>query len=356
MLLDLFTANNLKRYTLIGLMISITLHIMLIPLAVQPPVQNFPEPMMVNIIIPENPLTALLQPEKQQIVSEPESPALTKENSQAKHLAQFDHTTPHEQIKRGDNPSAGQGTETQTAQNNTIKTTHSSEQKKTSPKQKTTIPKKNPEITKQPPLLLPSELTLNSQITAHKFGVVANKPLETNPLTSLDIVDLGSYQPFSRPTGSGAAFLGSRGHSDYLPHLADGDITLLNTKASKFAVFVRRVATQVFSELRASGWEYLGAGDIYSIRDFSRIRAIMDLEGKLIDIQLAGRSGSNRFDQTVLAAVKKGARDPRPPPEAAVDGKITFTFQAKSWVRQTTDPRSGFPSQARWLLLGTGLE
>lgn len=357
MLLNLFAVTNLKRYTLLGLSISVTLHIMLIPLALRPPAPHFPEPLMVNFIS-EQSLAAMLQLEDPQIVSEPENPVTTEENDEAKHLAEFARITPQEQIRRGDNPLASQHSEPQSTQSESAPPPP--KQMEAAPPKKDPIPvtKKQPnrEVGEKPALLLPPDLTLSSKATLDKFGTMESKPKEANPLANLDVVDFGSYQPFSRPTGSGAAFLGMRGHSDYLPHLADGDITLLNTKASKFAVFVRRVATQVFSELRHSGWENLGAGDIYGIRDFSRIRATMNLEGELIEVKLEGRSGSHKFDQTVLAAVKKGARDPRPPPEAAVDEKITFTFQAKSWVRQTTDPRSGFPSQARWLLLGTGLE
>src|SRR5690606_20546577 len=73
---------------------------------------------------------------------------------------------------------------------------------------------------------------------------------------------LAGYKAFSRPAGSGARFIGASGAPDHLPSLPDGDITLLNTKANQFAVFVRRVATQVFGELRLTGWESLLASDI----------------------------------------------------------------------------------------------
>ena len=53
--------------------------------------------------------------------------------------------------------------------------------------------------------------------------------------------------------GTGAKFFGNSGSTDYLPNLPDGDITLLNTKADHFAVFVRRVAARVFAALRSSG-------------------------------------------------------------------------------------------------------
>ena len=39
---------------------------------------------------------------------------------------------------------------------------------------------------------------------------------------------------------------GPRGSADYLPNVRQGDITLLNTKADRFAPFVRRVGMRVF--------------------------------------------------------------------------------------------------------------
>lgn len=163
--------------------------------------------------------------------------------------------------------------------------------------------------------------------------------------------------PFSRPRGSGARFYGLRGTSDYLPNLPDGDITLLNTKADLYAVFVRRVALQVFSDLRAAGWDLLSARDIQSLRSESTVRATMSLTGKLLDVQLDGSSGNSRFDEVVATAVKSGTRDPNPPKAAALrDGNIHFVFKAKSWAEFGADPRTGAPGERRWLMLATGLD
>jgi hypothetical protein len=168
---------------------------------------------------------------------------------------------------------------------------------------------------------------------------------------------MAGYQAFNRPTGSGARFLGNQGTNDHLPQLPDGDITMLNTKANRFAVFVRRVATQVFSQLRSSGWESLQASDVRSIRDFSTVHAVLSLKGELLEVRLESSSGSQRFDQVLLSAVKAGALDPHPPEKAvASDGNIHFIFQAKSWSRFVPRSRDGGMSERRWLLLGTGLQ
>lgn len=167
-----------------------------------------------------------------------------------------------------------------------------------------------------------------------------------------------SYQAFSRPAGSGAAFLGGGGGtSDHLPNLPDGDITLLNAKANIYASFVRRVAIQVFNQLRAEGWESLSAREIREISDFTTVRATMSPAGRLISAEILERSGSSRFDDVVKTSATKGSADPNPPAGAkASDGMIHFIFKARSWTQLAVNRRSGAPFEQRWILLATGLE
>jgi hypothetical protein len=167
-----------------------------------------------------------------------------------------------------------------------------------------------------------------------------------------------SYQAFSRPAGSGAAFLGGGGGtSDHLPNLPDGDITLLNAKANIYASFVRRVAIQVFNQLRAEGWEALNATEIREISDFTTVRATMSPAGRLISAEILERSGSAQFDDVVKTSAIKGAADPNPPAGAkASDGMIHFIFKARSWTQMAVNRRSGAPFEQRWILLATGLE
>ena len=199
-----------------------------------------------------------------------------------------------------------------------------------------------------------SSLKLDQNTLLKEFG--KTKPTKL-PKDQEQITDLNSYRAFSRPFGSGARFLGVTGSSDYLPHLPDGDITLLNTKASRFAVFVRRVATQVFGQLRSSGWANLSFQDIRSIRSFSTVRAVLSPKGKLLKIIVEGTSGNRSFDEVVAEAAQTGAQDPHPPEEAvASDGNIHFIFKARSWTQVLSNSRTGAPSERRWLLLATGLE
>lgn len=150
---------------------------------------------------------------------------------------------------------------------------------------------------------------------------------------------------------SSMAALGSGGSSDFLPGIPDGDITMLNAKADRFAVFVRRVALQVFSALKQSNWidhPQLSAG---FQTDGVRIRAILNAKGEFIKAEIIDPSGLVIFDNTVLASVRKGAWDRNPPKEAlASDGNVRFIFESKAWVRM------GQGRKRQWLLLGTGLE
>ena len=162
--------------------------------------------------------------------------------------------------------------------------------------------------------------------------------------------------PFSRSSGSGARFIGINGSSDYIPGISDGDITLLNAKADKFATFVRRVATQVFYRLKQQSWSALSAADIRAAKGSAVFRAKLSPTGELKDVEFLQKSESRNFDEAVLQAIHSSARDPHPPAEAvAKDGYINFIFMAKVWVRMGTS-RTGAPAENRWLLLKTGLE
>lgn len=167
------------------------------------------------------------------------------------------------------------------------------------------------------------------------------------------IASLESYEPFSRHSFSRLLAQGRSGDADYLPDIPDGDITLLNAKADRYAVFVRRVATQVFGALRRKSWSDLPLSEVRRIRGFATIEAVLSPRGKLLEVRLQEPSGSQPFDKTVVAAVDEGAWDQNPPEGArAADGNYHFIFKAKTWGRGV--PNS--PQQARWLLLGTGLK
>lgn len=317
---------QLHRYIAWGLLVSILIHGIIAGVFASTIRTELKPPQIFTVAL-EPPRPNKLS---SQIVSPSEAPLAAVSKPDA-YLSDKDRTVVQEQIKRGapdSGPSVGRPSEPKPpAQQSAPKT----------PAQQTVAASR------------PLALKLDSATKRELFG--ATKASKASPRES-------EPQPFSRPEGSGARFFGAAGSADFMPNLPDGDITLLNEKADQFAVFVRRVASQVFSELRSSGWERLSAADVRAIQNFSTVRATLSLSGKLVKVELLEASGSSQFDTVLQEAIGKGASDPHPPPEAArADGQIAFIFKSKSWVklRPGSNPRSPL-TEGRWLLLATGLE
>jgi hypothetical protein len=159
-----------------------------------------------------------------------------------------------------------------------------------------------------------------------------------------------AVEPFRRGSGFGSLAAGS---SDLLTNVPDGDITLLNEKADRYAVFVRRVALQVFGALRRSSWTTIPPHEVSAVSRFVRVRAVLSPQGKLLRSELLDGSGSFLFDDLLKDAVEHGASDQNPPREAATtDGNFHFLFLARMWSRRSANN----VSEQRWIVLGTGLE
>jgi hypothetical protein len=323
--------------------------------------------------------SSILAP-KEQIVPSPPRPAAEPPRDTNK-ISDIDSQAVIEQVKRGDNGGAPGAAEPrqpekisapQPPQQIAPKPVSPTDQKPAQPKPSKAAPKEapprhipNPPESKTLPASEISEsrdhvlknLILDDSTLTQKFGKNKSEPSKQAAASSSASADLNQYRAFSRPQGSGAAFIGSAGVSDHLPSLPDGDITLLNAKANTYAGFVRRVAVQVFGQLKAKGWERLSAQELSALSDFSTVEAVLSPEGNLIKTTIITSSGSVSFDTVVNQSVAAGARDPNPPPGArANDGQIHFIFKARSWSQIATNARTGFPSERRWLLLATGLE
>ncbi|NMC62459.1 MAG: hypothetical protein GYA55_04755, partial [SAR324 cluster bacterium] len=282
-----------------------------------------------------------------------------------------DATTDHEQIKRGSGKDAGiPGSKISKQFMENSKNTAVTQESKKQPNIEERATKaeasqgadkareraQGDEFSTSKPLL--RQLKLEEGAVFEKFAL-NQKPQSLNEKLkgAQNSPDMSAYQPFSRPSGSGARFLGDSGITDYLPNLPDGDITLLNTKANKFAVFVSRVATQVFSQMRAGGLESISTQEILKASDFNVVRARLSLKGELLSLIVEKSSGSKRFDDILLSSARLGAKDPNPPADAASsDGSIQFIFQSRIWGEISSSPRSGMPFRRIWLLLATGLE
>ena len=333
------TSLTVERYDYrAGVVLSILVHIALL-LIIQRQPQRDPVTDQVISVVFEPPAAVPSPPEieaKTQIVSPPEN-SQPVDVAETNLLSEKNNRVEHQQIHRGDHPQAGR----------------QASKSKAAPQPQKDSNAQPKASGAAPAISAANEITtlkLDQQTLITKFSGQSGKG-------SAQSSNNTGYRAFSRPMGSGAAFIGLKGTTDFLPNLPDGDITLLNTKADRFAVFVRRVASQVFGQLRASGWENLSASDIARMSNDTTITVVMSMNGTLESIKLENGSGSNAFDRVVVEAARHGARDPNPPKDAAAsDGKIHFTFQARSWVQAATNQRTGAPTERRWLLLATGLD
>src|SRR5262249_7940869 len=122
---------------------------------------------------------------------------------------------------------------------------------------------------------------------------------------------------------------GPPGTPDYLPDIRQGNLTFLNTKAHRFAPFVRRVALRVFQHLIIHQRKNLHLDDVVAAREMATIEAKLDTKGNLKGLTIQTRSGSYSVDEALLKACEQGAWDENPPPEAkAEDGYIHFIFRS----------------------------
>ncbi len=346
--------TGISRYTTWGIIFSLFVHLALVWLLAKPPLHEVKwesEPINVSFVEPPAP-----QPQKQQqqIVSpsqaETEPPKVVPDTN---FRSEKDSVVPKQQLKRGDSEQAGPrvGEQQRPAPPPPPKTQPRQEPQKAKPP----APAKQPPAEKAKHLPSLQDLAASEGELMQKFR--NDTPEQADPSKAqTKSRALNDYQAFTRPSGSGAAFVGLQGSSDFLPNLPDGDITLLNAKADRYAVFVRRVATQVFAQLRLVGWDTLMSGDIRAISDFTTVYATLSPQGQLLKVTLEDGSGSSRFDNVVIEASKRGAKDSNPPPGAlGDDGNIHFVFKARSWSQVGANRRTGALSERRWLLLATGL-
>jgi len=123
---------------------------------------------------------------------------------------------------------------------------------------------------------------------------------------------------------------GPRGTLDHLPDVRKGNLTFLNTKASRFAPFVRRVAQRVFQNLLIYQRRNLQVDDVVAASSPVQIQAKLDGKGVLRGLTFHTRSGSYAVDESLLDACQQGAWDENPPAEAkSEDGFYHFIFRSK---------------------------
>jgi hypothetical protein len=161
--------------------------------------------------------------------------------------------------------------------------------------------------------------------------------------------------------GRRQVFAVSPGVSDFLPTIREGDITLLNTKAERFAPFVRRVAARVFQHLEIQLKRAARRGGNSSAgREYATVEAIMSKQGELVRARLVERETNTQlavYKELLTAARPEVFFDANPPSGAeAADGNIHFILLVDLQVQVGSDPQTGRASTGYYGMAGVGLD
>lgn len=160
--------------------------------------------------------------------------------------------------------------------------------------------------------------------------------------------------------GRQGALSGRPGVAAYLPTVQEGDITLLNTKASQFAPFVRRVAARVFQHLEIRLRQEASARVAGAGREYAEVEAVMSPSGEFLNAILKDRKSETQLAgyRLLLGATNREVffdRNP-PPGAAAADGNIHFILMMDLNVEVGTDPGTGRQGTGYWGVAGVGLQ
>ena len=182
----------------------------------------------------------------------------------------------------------------------------------------------NPDAPARAPQLFARPDDLLAQGWLSDAGSDREKKAERQPPRGRDIIALAPP-----PRENLLSLPGPEGTPDFLPDIEQGNLTFLNTKAHRFAPFVRRVALRVFQHLIIHQRKQLHLDDVVAAREMVTIEAKLDMKGNLKKLYIQTRSGSYAVDESLLKACEQGAWDENPPEEAkAEDGYIHFIFRS----------------------------
>jgi len=155
----------------------------------------------------------------------------------------------------------------------------------------------------------------------------------------------------------GQVFSGRPGTRDFLPRVAEGNITMLNTKADLFAPFVRRVAGRVFENLDLALRSFRSARGTGNGRTVALVEAVMDRQGRFVRVELREQQGLNSVSRLLLDSAQPDTFfDANPPSGAeANDGLIHFQLMIDLTVNNAVDPRTGRNYNSYYGIAGVGL-
>ncbi len=150
------------------------------------------------------------------------------------------------------------------------------------------------------------------------------------------------------------------GTADFLPGIREGNVTLLNTKAERFAPFVRRVATRVFQHLDIRLRQAARAGNASAGREYAVVEAVMDREGRLVQARVVERQSTSTFgaDRILLSTTTPETFFDANPPAGAEgsDGYIHFLLLIDLDIVTVPDPRTGRVAVGYRGIAGVGLD
>lgn len=160
--------------------------------------------------------------------------------------------------------------------------------------------------------------------------------------------------------GSGATFSNRPGISDYLPDIREGSVTMLNTKAERFAPFVRRVATRIFQHVSIRLSQNARGALAGSGHDTAVVEAIMNRQGRMVSARLVEQQiqTSLGVDRELLGATRPETFFDSNPPDGAEgnDGNIHFILVIDLTVQSGIDPRTNRPASGYYGVIGVGLD
>lgn len=308
---------------------------------------------------PAPPIEAAPQP-KTQIVSPPDSPEETPDT--ARLLSDRDSKALQETVKRGE-PAPPAKPPDKTAKQETAKPVPKPKPPETKARggdvgqdKGTAItkaePKTSPPSTRTAPVLGLSDLFVRPSELARDPMMRKGQSGEDDMSEKDGRKDIASLA--ARPELW--ADPGQRGTPDYLPDIKQGDFTLLNTKADKFAPFVRRVGLRVFQSFSMQFKQQIFSGSVPQGRDDIEVEAVMSKDGRRLQVYLKQRSGNLSSDRVLLGTLNDQIFFDQNPPANAVaeDGLIHFVFALNARVWYAHDSNGRTQPGAHWVF-GAGL-
>lgn len=155
----------------------------------------------------------------------------------------------------------------------------------------------------------------------------------SNPQNSASTTGSGrlfSRQPTSLAPATAAAGEGQSATDDYLPDVAVGVNTLLNTHEYKFYSFyerIRRQLTEIWhAKLREEFRRIESSGQNPSGDHLTKLQVQLDARGDLKTIKLLGSSGVREFDRAATEAFQTAAPFPNPPTGMIVSDTVSIRW------------------------------